>query len=335
MRSPKPVSTSGSASRSAAPGTGTPAHNSQPSCEPAPRTSRSAPSIAIVSGPKRAASALGQVRRARGRARRTRTARRARAGPRRRRPACRRPRPAGRHGPSSWRIPPPVPFSGVSASRQPCWPSPPPAAGRGPQRTSRRRAPARRAATRPLAPRRRELVRERAVAGGGEHVEEPRRRVGRAVVAQPTLGPVEAEEAGRAVRRTVADLVDDLARLLVPHRVVLRALQARERAERGARHVRALGQDLQRRDEGVAAEERVEAPRVVRVGRRCRRVRPAVGREDVVEAGDAQRISLRIWWTSVSSSAPGARASPRSRATTSSAQSCVWSRRKRSIATRR
>ena len=87
-----------------------------------------------------------------------------------------------------------------------------------------------------------------------------------------------------------AVLVEDLARLLVGLRVVALPLERRERAQRGARDVGARGQHLQRGDQGVAPEQRVVAARVALRHRRRRRVDPAVGREQRVEALDAHDV---------------------------------------------
>ena len=82
----------------------------------------------------------------------------------------------------------------------------------------------------------------------GEQDEEQRRRVDGAVVAV------------EPVRRRLAapHLVDDLARLGVPGRVVRGRLQRRQLAERAARELRPEQQRLQRRDQRVAPEHRHE-----------------------------------------------------------------------------
>ncbi len=82
----------------------------------------------------------------------------------------------------------------------------------------------------------------------GEQHEEQRRRVDGAVVA------VEPVRRGLAAPH----LVDDLARLGVPRRVVGDRLQRRELAERAARELGPEQQRLQRRDQRVAPEHRHE-----------------------------------------------------------------------------
>ena len=341
MRSPKAVSTSGCAEAlGGAPRRrgSAPAHSSQPSCEPAPahravRRPRS-PSSRARSARRRAPPA----RAPRGRARLARTARRARAAPRgatawvsasasgRRRHACRR------RGGSRRRSA----LSGSSASRQPCCPSPPPAPPAARSARARRRVERPSSHSPARSPGGRELGRERAVAGGGEHVRgtTTSRRPSRSSAARRRgqSRPRKRVAPSGGASRTSCTILPGSSSHTGSSRVPCSRASARSVA-------RATSGRSGRTCSAVISESRPKSawkrPGSSGSRRRRRRVRPAVGREDVVEAGDAQRISLRIWWTSVSSSAPGARASPRSRATTSSVQSCVWSRRKRSIATRR
>ena len=70
-----------------------------------------------------------------------------------------------------------------------------------------------------------------------------------------------------------------------------RPCSARQRAQRGARHVRPLRQHLQRADQRVAPEQRMEAPRVTRLHRRRRGVRPPLVGEQLVEPGNAHEPS--------------------------------------------
>ena len=124
-----------------------------------------------------------------------------------------------------------------------------------------------------------------AVAGRRQHVQEERRRVGRAVVAQLAVGHLEPQVALARDGEPGAHLVDDLARLLVPRDVLARALDRGQRAQRGGRDVGARGQHGQRRDERVAPEQAVVAPRIALALRRAGGIRPAVGGQDLGEAG--------------------------------------------------
>src|SRR5204863_9105206 len=98
-------------------------------------------------------------------------------------------------------------------------------------------------------------------------------------------------------------LVHDLARLLVGLHVIALALQPSQRAQRRARYIRPLRQELQGGDQRVAPEQRVEAPRVVSVHRLRGRVRPALRREDSLQIGDPQPLTapavspatIRFW----------------------------------------
>ena len=130
-----------------------------------------------------------------------------------------------------------------------------------------------------------ELGGQRGVVGRRQHVQEERRRVGRAVVAQLAVGHLEPEVALARDGDPRAHLVDDLARLLVPRDVLARALDRGQRAQRGGRHVGARGQHGQRRDERVAPEQAVVAPRIALALRRAGGIRPAVGGQDLGEAG--------------------------------------------------
>ena len=81
----------------------------------------------------------------------------------------------------------------------------------------------------------------------------------------------------------------DLSRLLVGLGIVANALEARELAQGGAGEVRPHGQQLQRGDQGVAAEERVVAPGIARLDGGRARVWPAGGGEELVDLGDLGR----------------------------------------------
>ena len=112
-----------------------------------------------------------------------------------------------------------------------------------------------------------ELGRQAVVAERGEQHEEPRRRVGGAVVAN---APSRTASRASCPAGACAVLVADLARLLLASGS--RARPARgERAQRRARDVGPRGQHLQRGDQRVAAEQRVVAPGVAGL-------RPAVSR---------------------------------------------------------
>jgi hypothetical protein len=66
--------------------------------------------------------------------------------------------------------------------------------------------------------------------------------------------------------------VPDLARLLQRFRIDALSLPPRERAQRRACDIGAEGQELQRADQRVAAEQRVEPSRIAGAERQARRV---------------------------------------------------------------
>jgi hypothetical protein len=138
----------------------------------------------------------------------------------------------------------------------------------------------------------RELVGERGVLRRVEQHQEPRRGVGRAEVAQRTV-PDRPVEVDQPLRCHGPVLVQDPARLLLGLGILDPTLACRERSQRGLRHLWPLGQDLERGDQGVAAEQCMEAPGVVRGDRRGGRVQPALGGEERVEqwAGHASIVS--------------------------------------------
>jgi hypothetical protein len=82
-------------------------------------------------------------------------------------------------------------------------------------------------------------------------------------------------------------LVHDLPRLLVGLGVVALTLERGQRAQRRAGDPRPVAQELERRDQRVAAEQGVVAARVARLDGRAARVRPALGAEQRVDRGDA------------------------------------------------
>ena len=136
-----------------------------------------------------------------------------------------------------------------------------------------------------------QLVRERAIAGRGEQHEEPRGRVRGAVVGERALGrPARLHEPlGRPSRNSWPILPGSSS---VPG-CSSRPCQARERAQRRARHVGALREHLQRADQRVTPEQRVEAAWVARLDRRRRGVRPALLREQLVEPGRSRAARRR------------------------------------------
>ena len=285
------VSTSGSQSRAAAASRAASVERVRPQ-QPAelrarrPGTIVPSGSTAIASGPSAPSRSRSS---AASRSQRVvaRQPRRARAGPRARRPGCRR-RPAAtrarcRRGAGSRRCP--RRRRGSIASRQPCWESAPqvPAAQRTkpPPRSSApsshspaaRHAPASSSAS----------ARSPSAASSDE---EPRRRVGRCRSRRTgprAASPTPRSTSGGASRNSWPILPGSSS---VPG-CSSRPCSARQRAQRRARDVRALGQHLQRADQRVAPEQRVEAARVARLDRRRRGVRPALLGEQLVEPGDA------------------------------------------------
>ena len=281
-----PVRMSGAHSRSAAAsrasGSSASAHSSQPSCEPAPRTGRSpvlhrhhvGHEVARAAGARErvaagarspaAAGVEGRERPQGGVARPP--------GSRRRRAAARgrcRPAAGSRRRPRrGWRIDRVAPALLRVA---------PPLAGRVPHEAAARVERARQPLPR-RPPRRLELGRERGVTGRGQHDEEPRRGVGRAVVGERARRPASPppRAAPGASSRNSWPILPGASS--VPG-VVAPPLPGGEGAQRGGRDVRPRGQHLQRGDQRVAAEQRVEAPGIAWLDRRRRRVRPALVRE--------------------------------------------------------
>jgi hypothetical protein len=124
-----------------------------------------------------------------------------------------------------------------------------------------------------------ELNLEGAVAERREDNEEPRRSIGRAVVAEfpVTHRPPHLLKPGF---RLWAVLVHDLPGLLVGFRVVPPALQRGQHPKRRPRDIRTARHHLEREDQRVAPEQRMEPTRVVAVDWKRGRVRPAVVGQD-------------------------------------------------------
>ena len=205
-----------------------------------------------------------------GATRRRRSAGPARAARQRSRPACPRRRAAVSDAvPSGRSVPPPLPsVTGSIASRQPWWvrpPRSPPACRISP--SPRSSSPAIHCAAA------RQFGSSSAVRSGSATAassdDEPGRRVGRAVVAERAGWP-----ADERLGWFVAELVPDLARRLEGAAVVRASLLRRQRAQRRVRNVRTRRQHLQRGDQRVASEQRVEPARIVSRDRQRRCVRP-------------------------------------------------------------
>ena len=258
--------TSGAHSRSAAAsrasGSSASAHSSQPICDPAPGTGRSSGSIAITSGASsesraRSASArswlLGRPQRGVGHRLRVDV------GQRRRGHAAVGPQDAAAVG--GGRVGGVAPA--LLAERRPL-----------PRAAAHQAAAAIERALEPRGGLRRRDAEPR------RHDQVPRGRVGGAVVVErAVVGPADLQE---PLGGAVAELVADLAGLLERAGVLARALPRRQPRERRASDLGPRGQQLQRGDQRVAPEQRVEAPGVALLDRRGRRVRPAlVGQQRV------------------------------------------------------
>jgi hypothetical protein len=96
--------------------------------------------------------------------------------------------------------------------------------------------------------------------------------------------------------------VEDLAGLLVGLRIVAAPLPGGEGAQRRVRHLRPLGEQLERRDERVAAEQGPKATRVMLVDRRRAGVDPPVRGEHLLEqlhypltAPAVMPATMRFW----------------------------------------
>src|SRR5215210_4340509 len=82
------------------------------------------------------------------------------------------------------------------------------------------------------------------------------------------------------------------------------ALQARERTQRRAGDVRTRWEHLQRGDQRVTPEQRMEAPRVALLHRRRRGVGPTLLGEQLVEPGNAHESSTTTPSPGASDSSP-------------------------------
>src|SRR5947199_6816468 len=147
-----------------------------------------------------------------------------------------------------------------------------------------------------------ELIRKCVVAQRIEHDEKPRCPIRRPVVAQLPIphGPAHVHEPLLRMRPV---LVHDLARLLVGLDIVAPTLQPSECPKRRPRHVRTRRQELKRRDQRVAPEQRVEAARIVGIDGLRGRVGPALGREHSLQGYNRQPLTapavrpatIRFW----------------------------------------
>ena len=87
--------------------------------------------------------------------------------------------------------------------------------------------------------------------------------------------------------------MDDLARLLVGERIGVAALECRERPQGGPRHVGPHLQQLERGDQRIPPEQRVEATGVSGVHRQRARIAPPIWCEQAVEIPDRlDRLAL-------------------------------------------